>query len=339
MKYYTLNSYMQIQADINGASAVCCPEKLYLDITEDCNLHCKMCRDNIQADGKQLPMTLFKRLIDETSPYCKSYSLFNWGEPLILKDFKERVQYVHEKKRFDCNIEISTNGTLLNDDMINFLRAYEIRVIISIDGADKSVFEKIRCGANFGQMCENAKKLNRTYEDAFLDFAPASYTSVQKENQNELSKIAKMVSSLGFRRIGFGLVVAPMEFSPCFDEKLCLELQRAYETVRTNEMFLEMYPTRIGDYVYWGDKYVPAEDFVVRTRCDAPLVSASVRYDGEVCLCCNFGASVGNNIADKNFLDVWQSPKYNTLREAVNSPPDMPNPCRRCWWVNRWEDF
>ena len=177
MRYYLQNSYMQLQADINGATSLACPEKLYLDITEDCNLHCPMCRDEVKIDGKTMPMELFKRLIDETSPYCRSYSLFIWGEPLILNNFRERVQYVHAKKRSDCNIEISTNGMLLTDDMIRFLRRYEVRVIVSFDGANKDTFEKIRRGADFKRVCANAKRLNLEYEDTPLDIAPATYTS------------------------------------------------------------------------------------------------------------------------------------------------------------------
>ena len=172
MRYYLQNSYMQLHADINGATGLACPEKLYLDITEDCNLRCPMCRSEVKVDGKTMPIELFKRLIDETSPYCKSYSLFIWGEPLILNDFRKRVQYVHAKKRPDCNIEISTNGMLLTDDMIRFLRRYEVRVIVSFDGANKDTFEKIRCGANFKRVCDNAKRLNLAYEDTPLDIGP-----------------------------------------------------------------------------------------------------------------------------------------------------------------------
>jgi radical SAM protein with 4Fe4S-binding SPASM domain len=325
---------MQLHADIGGAAGLSCPEKLYLDITEDCNLRCPMCRDEVKMDGKTMPMELFKRLIDETSPYCRSYSLFIWGEPLILSDFRERVQYTYAKKRLDCNIEISTNGMLLTDDMIRFLRRYEVRVIVSFDGANKDTFEKIRLGADFKRVCDNAKKLNSAYEDTPLDIAPATYTSIQKDNQSELDKIALKVSALGFRRIGFGLVIAPALFAPCFDERLCRELQNAYRTAEQNELFIELYPTKVGEYVYMDDKYVPAEDFVVRTRCDAPLVNSVIGYDGEVCLCCNFGAAIGN-VTDKSFLEIWQSQRYNELREAVNDPENMPNPCRRCWWVNR----
>ena len=335
-KYYLHNSYRQLQAGINSAAGVKCPEKIYLDITEDCNLHCRMCRNEVQMSGKIMPMSLFKRLVDETSPYVKSYSLFIWGEPLVLSDFRERVQYVHAKKRSDCNIEISTNGMLLTDDMIGFLRRYEVRVIVSFDGANKATFEKIRGGSNFERICESAKKLNRAYEDAPMDIAPATYTAVQRDNQNELPAIVKKVSSLGFRRIGFGLVTGPAEFASRFDERLCNDLQDAYRVAGQEEMFIELYPTKVGEYVYWGENYVSADHFVVCDRCDAPLTNAVVRYDGGVCLCCNFGAIV-DNVSDKSFLDVWQSRQYDELREAVNDRDAMPDPCRGCWWVNRSE--
>ena len=326
---------MQLQADINGASSLDYPEKLYLDVTEDCNLSCPMCRGELSADGRTMPMELFKRLVDETSPYCKSYSLFIWGEPLFLRDFRERVRYVHSKKRSDCNIEISTNGMLLSGDMIQFLRRYDVRVIVSFDGADAVTFERIRRGARFERICENARELNRLYEDAPLDIAPASYTSVQKLNQSELAGIVGRVNELGFRRVGFGIVTAPEEFSPYIDDRLCRELQDAYHAADKNNLFIELFPSRIGGYVFWGDAFAPAEDFNVRTRCDAPFVNAVVRYDGEVCLCCNYGEAAGN-VTASSFSEVWTSPRYNVLRAAVNDPEKMPMPCRRCWWVNRW---
>ena len=260
--------------------------------------------------------------------------MFIWGEPLVLEDFRERVQYVHTNKRPDCNIEISTNGMLLTRDTIKFLRRYEVRVIVSFDGANKTTFEKIRTGAKFERVCENVKTLNQAYEDTPLDIAPATYTSVQKDNRFELSNIVKIVSKLGFRRIGFGLVTAPAVFAPCFDEHLCRDLREAYRVAEREELFIELYPAKVGEYVFWGDEYVPSENFVVRTRCDSPLTSAVIRYDGEVCLCCNFGATAGN-VTDRSFLDIWQNPQYNKLREAVNSPEDMPQPCSRCWWANR----
>ena len=57
MKYYTNNSYSQMQACFSGQVSFNYPQKLYLDITQDCNLSCKMCRDNVQITGKIMPFS------------------------------------------------------------------------------------------------------------------------------------------------------------------------------------------------------------------------------------------------------------------------------------------
>lgn len=336
-RYYTNNSYSMLQADIDSAASVNCPEKIYLDVTEDCNLHCQMCRDCVHMDGKTMPMKLFTRIVDETAPYCKSYSLFNWGELLVLSNWRDYVRYVYTHKRPDCNIELSTNGMLLDDETIDFLRANEVRVIVSFDGADKATFEKIRCGANFERICKNSANLNRAYEDVPLDIATASYTAIQRDNQGDLTDIVKAANKLGFRRIGFGLVTAPSQFAPEVSQTLLNELQSAYNLASKNEIFLELFPTKIGAYVYGGDRYVSEDSFVVRTRCDAPLVNSVIRYDGAVCLCCNYGDVVGN-VNDGNFLELWKSAVYDRFREAVNCAEKMPKACKNCWWVNRCDN-
>ena len=145
MTHYLNNAFNLMQENTGGTALLAGPQKLYLDMTQDCNLYCQMCRDEVQMHGKTMPMTLFQRLVDETVPYCTSYALFLWGDPLVLPDFRERVQYVYEKKRehrlrlsekttqtntsqlhADCGIEISTSGMLLNDSMIDFLRQHEV---------------------------------------------------------------------------------------------------------------------------------------------------------------------------------------------------------------------
>jgi MoaA/NifB/PqqE/SkfB family radical SAM enzyme len=104
-RYYTNNSYNMLQADIDSAVSVNCPEKIYLDVTEDCNLHCQMCRESARMEGKTMLMELFIRMVDETAPYCKSYSLFNWGELLVLPNWRDYLRYAYAHKRPECNIE------------------------------------------------------------------------------------------------------------------------------------------------------------------------------------------------------------------------------------------
>ena len=253
MKYYVNNSYKQMHACLGGQAVLECPEKIYLDITQDCNLYCKMCRDGLEVTGKTMDFYLYCRLVDETAPYVKSYSLFNWGEPLIVKDFRERVLYVNEKKRNDCVVDISTNGMLLSRDMIEFLRAEEVVVTVSFDAADQGTFEKIRGGSNFARVCDNLAELSKANAHVSVNKAPGIYTTVQKDNQRQLTEIAKLASSLGVRRMGFGLLTAPREFCPKPDPLLLSEIEKLAAYLDKAGMLNDLYPTRVGDYLWWGN--------------------------------------------------------------------------------------
>lgn len=334
MKYYLRNSYELLQGVTDCADNFICPQKLNLDITQDCNLYCKMCRSERSICGKTMPIELFKRIVEETAPYVRSYSLFNWGEPLLVKDFCERVLFVNRHKRSDCSVDISTNGMLLTDRMIDFLHDENVSVVISVDGADKETFESIRRGSDFERIMQNAKKAAERYSDFLIQYAPEFYISIQKENQNSILEIVKLAHSLGIRRIGCGIVTTPEEYAPYQDERLCFELEQAFGYIREHDMFLEVYPTKVGKYIYSGEKYCNADDFLVSTVCNAPFVSATVEYSGDVYLCCNIGERVGN-VSNSSFLELWKSEGYNNLRRIVNEQGKMPKKCVDCAWFNR----
>lgn len=336
MKYYLKNSYELMSEGKNCSDCMICPQKLYLDITQDCNLWRKMCRNEKTISGKTMLFDLFKKIVDETSPFVRSYSLFNWGEPLLVRDFRERIKYVNQKKRQDCIVEISTNGMLLNKEMIDFLVSKQVNIIISVDGADKSTFESIRRGANFELIMKNAKEAAQAYKDYPIYQSPSFYISIQRENQQQVVEIVKLAHFLGIKRVGCGIVTSPNDLAPNQNETLCQELENAYHFVENNGMFFDVYPTKVGNYVLWGDKYCELSNFVVNTTCNAPLVSATIGYSGNVYLCCNKGACVGNvSDANSSFLDLWKSEQYNQLRREVNSQTSMPQKCRECSWFNR----
>lgn len=334
MKFYTDNSLNHTMSCFGGQLSLEYPYKLYIDVTQDCNLNCKMCRENVQMTDKTMPFDLFCRLIDETSPFVRSYSLFNWGEPLILKDIRERIDYVCAKKRPDCEMDISTNGMLLSDDMIEFLHSRNTNVIVSFDGADKITFENIRRGANFEFICERIKSLSKMYSGSDLLHSPEIYTSIQKDNQHQLLLIVKLAYSLGIKRVGYGLVTAPIDCTADTNDDLRHEIESTAEFIDSHGMLNSLYPTKVGDYMWWGGKFVHKGNFIVDTSCNAPFTNASIAYNGDVYLCCN-GGDVAGNVSDKNFKDIWRSERYNELREIVNSEADMPYRCRECTWVNR----
>lgn len=334
MKYYINNSYSHMQALKGGQISLKYPIKLYIDITQDCNMYCAMCRDELTVSGKIMNLNLFKKIIDETSNYISSYSLFNWGEPLILKDFKERVEYLTSKKRKEATVDISTNGILLNDEMSMFLESQDVIVTVSFDGSDKETFEKIRRGGTFENICRNIENVARIYDNKPLDRSPGIYVSIQKDNQYQLLEIAKLVNQLGIKRMGFGLVINPQKYRPDYSESIRQIIKETKIYMDKEGMLNDLYPTKIGEYLWDGNDYYHESNYLVDRSCNAPFVSASIGYNGDVYLCCNVGELV-DNIVDKSFFEIWTGERYDTLRKAVNDTSLMPDRCKICAWVNR----
>lgn len=297
-------------------------------------MYCIMCRDKLAISGKTMDFDMFRRIVDETSDYVSSYSLFNWGEPLLVKDFRERVLYLVDKKRSDASIDISTNGVLLNEEMIDFLSANDIIVCVSFDGATAETFEKIRRGGRFNHICKNIENLVSAYDSKPILYAPGIYTSIQKDNWNQLLDIAILANEMKVKRMGFGLVAAPLKYAAETTKELRNIIEKTKKYLDNMDMLNDIYPTKVGEYLWDGNEYCHEKEYLVDKSCNAPFVSASIAYNGDVFLCCNVGEYV-DNISNKTFYDIWTGDDYERLRTAVNDDKTMPGKCVKCPWFNR----
>lgn len=335
MRLYTSNSLQQLKTHAGAQVRPDIPQKLYLDITEDCNMYCIMCREKLETRGQVMDMVLYKRIVDETCKGVTSYSLYNWGESLLVKDFRERLIYLANRKRSSAVIDLSTNGTLLTKDMGRFLLDHDVEVIVSFDGADKATFEKIRRGGNFSRICANLEQISSLASNMNPYRAPGIYISIQKDNWKQLVDIVKLAHELGAKKIGMGPVTSPIQFriEPC--KELLDNVAEAINHAESMGIVVDIFPTKLGDHVWDGERYVNAGRFYVDTNCDAPLTCATIAWNGDVFLCCNVG-DFADNITNKSFSEVWMSDRYNELRENVNNEEKMPPRCRDCSWVNRY---
>ena len=116
-----------------------------LHISHDCNMRCKYCFASTGDFGtgrKLMPVETGKMAIDfllEKSQNRKFLELdFFGGEPLMnFKAVKEVVKYAREREKEygkTFRFTITTNGTLLNDESIDFINKEMSNVVLSIDG-------------------------------------------------------------------------------------------------------------------------------------------------------------------------------------------------------------
>lgn len=125
-----------------------------LNISHDCNLRCEYCFASTGDFGKGRKLMTFetgKKAIDfllEKSEGRENLELdFFGGEPLMnFNTVKKIVEYARSKeKEYNKHFRftITTNGTLLNDDNIEFINKEMNNVVLSVDGR-KEVNDRVR---------------------------------------------------------------------------------------------------------------------------------------------------------------------------------------------------
>ena len=158
-----------------------------------CNLNCTTCANNKLTRPKgQMNILLYKKIINEIAeknPYSRLWLDF-YGEPLIQK-FKLYYMIDYAKKRGLKNININTNGTLLDEEMAEMLLDSQINFIsIDCDGFSKEVYEGIRIGAKRDVTYANIEYiLNRKKELGLKEPIIEVKVMEMEENKDEIDTI------------------------------------------------------------------------------------------------------------------------------------------------------
>ena len=85
-------------------------KKIYIEITNDCNLSCSFCIKNKRIK-KYMSFKEFKTVLNNIENYTKYIYLHVLGEPLMHPSINEFINYA--SKRYKVNI--TTNGYLINN--------------------------------------------------------------------------------------------------------------------------------------------------------------------------------------------------------------------------------
>lgn len=117
-------------------------QKIYVEITNKCNLSCSFCsKDNREI--KELSLHEFDTILNKIRQYTNCIYLHVKGEPLLHSKFEEMLEIT---KKYNLNVKITTNGTLLNNRLITLQKFDNIRQInISLhsENSIKDYFEKV----------------------------------------------------------------------------------------------------------------------------------------------------------------------------------------------------
>ena len=290
-----------------------------LHVAHDCNLACKYCfAGKGEYDGPKGLMSLEtgKRALDfliEQSGTRKNLEVdFFGGEPLLNWEVcKKLVEYGREQeKKYNKNFRftLTTNGLLINDDVIDFCNKEMGNVVLSLDGR-KTTNDNMRVSPNgsgsYDLIVDKFKKFadSRKQKDYYIR---GTYTH---NNLDFASDIIHM-ADLGFKELSIEPVVSsPNEPYALRDEDLPV-LKEQYQLL-ADEM-LKRYRNGDGFTFYHYMIDLDAGPCIVKriSGCGVGTEYLAVTPDGELYPCHQF-------VGDKSFLlgDIWNGIKNKQVLE------------------------
>ena len=152
-------------------------QKVTLQLTQNCNLRCDYCAYSGKYNQRthnsgRMSLDTVKKSIDyaiEHSDGVENLNIgFYGGEPLLeFENLKNAVEYVDEKYHGrKVNYSITTNGTIMSDEIVKFLMEHDFSVLISLDGP-KELHNKNRVFANgegsFDKIMQNLRYVKDNY--------------------------------------------------------------------------------------------------------------------------------------------------------------------------------
>jgi len=172
------------------------PSLIEIELSNVCNLMCTMCDGELSSKIRRYREKLppIPQLYDEE--FLKELKFFlhyleelriNGGEPFAQKIAMDLMEMAPNRLK----IVVATNGTILNDKVIDLIDRRNIHFNISIDSLEKKRYESIRVGADFDQVMKNL--------DQFIEFDRKTCLMVNpmRNNWTEMVEFWEFAQSKG----------------------------------------------------------------------------------------------------------------------------------------------
>lgn len=315
-----------------GAEELCSyPRFVFVELTENCNFHCPMCRPGRPYDAAMnMPFHRFAQIAKTLFPYAEVVDLRGWGESLIYPDI---VRALSLAGSFGPQLKIYTNLTVSKAPVLEALMHNRVITAVSFDAASAELFARIRGGANINAVRKNLDQLV-SLRDALVLPSHYVYFSVivQEANLEEIPFILRIASDSGVSLVKLFPLCAPMS-DPTHPFHYQTRIRALLDNVVSDARALSI-------DVQLGATLHPAltKRSALFHRCSHPWTHCYVAHHGAVGFCDHLiglrryflGALAGDQ-----FSDVWNNASFRRLRRQHKSAPDdisdYYSSCRWCY--------
>ncbi len=326
------------------------PLSAEMDITNQCNLRCRMCHFSDERVFRRRRHDMspgdFARVAEQVFPLCHLLSLSFGTEPLLHKQFCELLEII---KPYEVpHVYITTNALLLDEGLTeHIVRQGVLKTIaVSIDGATKETYERVRNGGRFEKLIDNLRMVGRVRRRLGASSPQVCFVMVlMRSNVAELAALIRLARDLGvsdvtaIHMVPYALGGADTaDESLARDKSLCnrvldearAEAARCGVRARLPDNFGTCGGTGLlGKNNSFYFLKVRDEDRP-RSACHFPWHYVGIDPDGQVNPCgWWYGEPALGNVFTEPFADIWNGERYRALR-AEHVGRSLRPTCRAC---------
>jgi MoaA/NifB/PqqE/SkfB family radical SAM enzyme/peptidoglycan/xylan/chitin deacetylase (PgdA/CDA1 family) len=303
------------------------PQFLIIDPSSRCTARCVMCPQSFRQPGDlgtDLSLECFAQ-VEEVIPAAVHINLFSSGEPTLAPDLEFFIARTRQHADRQTQIWLGTNGKFLPPEILDLLFDHRMGLQFSVDGGSREVFESIRRGISFAELCATLEQVCRARGSR--PFPRISFSCVMsKRNLHDLSAIFVLAAKYRVDQVIF------------YDEDP-ESLDEARQVL--DESDRPIFEKQMLAITASGIKYCAnlnwrgrrdASHFgqtIAQDGCSAPWKVFHLRANGDVFPCCTLRTPLGK-LGPQTFEEVWNGEGYTRLRRAFIEKTELPAECYTC---------
>lgn len=267
-----------------------------LHLTADCNMACRYCfQEHSPVKMEKATALAACGLLFSFGHRKNGFSLFG-GEPLLCRDVIEQAllycEKLNEKRGGKVSYQMTTNGTLLDENFMKLADRHDIAIAFSHDGLLQDVQRVRRDGT--GVMAALEPKI-----DLLLSHQPNAIAmlTVMPENVGMLAKSVEWLYERGFSRINAAIDYRP---NAAWDDDAMDALDGEYAKLADYcaEHYDDIRPIRFLNFESKISAYLEDRRCI---ECRLGIKQPSVAPDGMIYPCNQF-----LNLPEYRMGDVWK---------------------------------
>ncbi len=321
------------------------PPRLYLTVTERCNLRCVHCithapRLTSEGRARSLAPWVLDRLSDAFRA-AHYIGFVHGGESLVSPDFFDILRHIQRARaghvqstRLD--LHLLSNGMLLDEGRVNALIDHGVTSIaVSLDGASARINDRLRVQGRFDRIVQNVARAVALREKRGADLRIGISSVVSDLALPELSALGKLCNELGVDWLKieemYGATQAARDHEVrANDPRLLSAMNELRETIAGSSLLLVDHLSAHEGCACANDSaraFRAADDFANRARfrpCRMLWEQVAIDPDGKVRPVDYSHGAVGS-LLDASLVELWNSAHLRDARARALSRCPRPS--------------